>query len=340
MGDWQNMTAADMHGKAGPARPLGAGWRRALRGTVAALGALALVGCAGVKDVGGGPGSGDSTAADGSAPMAAGDGDQLAALVQSAPDIDDPDAGEDALVSDPLEDWNRFVFDLNTLLYMLLQPIAAPYGVLPDERKENVDNFLHNLSTPVILLNDLLQGEPDRAWVTTQRFFVNSTAGGLGFWDTAADMGLPKHDEDFGQTLGVWGVGDGPYMVYPLFGPGNPRDGIGRAVDMVTDPLFWLAGPTGETMANLQTYASGASRLGGDVRQLEDVRESSIDFYAAVRSLYIQSRRSAIANEKDTPVATAPALSEDREDDTGPAPAADAPAEAAREEVTPAAVDG
>jgi phospholipid-binding lipoprotein MlaA len=236
-------------------------------------------------------------------------GVQLASLAQSAPDIDNPDSAEDALVADPMEDWNRFVFDLNTLIYTLLQPVIAPYGVLPDERKQNVDNFLHNLSTPVILLNDVLQGEMDRAWVTTQRFAINSTAGGLGFFDTAAGMGLPPHTEDFGQTLGVWGVGDGPYTVFPLFGPGNPRDGVGRAVDMVTNPLFWLAGPTGERMANIHTYASASSQLGGRGKSLESLRESSIDFYAAVRSLYVQSRRAAVANMEDNPGATAPAIS-------------------------------
>lgn len=290
-------------------------------GVVALVAALAVGGCAGtgsVQTAGSGPSPADSpargdTVTVSATPAAAtsADGAQLAALVQSAPDIDNPDAGADSLVSDPLEDWNRFVFDLNTLLYMFMQPVIAPYGVLPDERKRNVDNFLHNLSTPVILLNDLLQGSTDRAWVTTQRFVINSTAGGLGFVDAAEDMGLPKHNEDFGQTLGVWGVGDGPYMVYPLLGPSNPRDGIGRAVDMVTDPLFWLAGPTGERMANIRTYASASSQVGGRVNQMESLRETSIDFYAAVRSLYVQSRRAAVANEDGNPAASAPTLSED-----------------------------
>ncbi|MBB4284363.1 MlaA family lipoprotein [Roseospira goensis] len=310
--------------KATPTLPrmFGRGAARTVRGAVAGtvavtVAGLALTGCAALSTVDTDPAppsaGARTTTAPAIAPPSAGNGAQLAALAQSAPDIDDPDSVDDTLVADPLEDWNRFVFDLNSLIYMFIQPVIAPYGVLPDERKENVDNFLHNLSTPVILLNDLLQGETDRAWVTTQRFAINSTAGGLGFWDAAEDMGLPKHDEDFGQTLGVWGVGDGPYIVFPLFGPGNPRDGIGRAVDMVTDPLFWLAGPSGEAAVNARTYASVSSQVGGNVNRMEELRETSIDFYAAVRSLYIQSRRAAIANDEGNPAASAPSLSE-----TGP----------------------
>lgn len=225
---------------------------------------------------------------------------RLASALHTAPNIDDPDAAPGGLVEDPFEDWNRFVFDLNTLIYTLIQPVIAPYGVLPDERKRNVDNFVHNLSTPVILVNDLLQGEPDRAWVTTQRFVIN-TAGGLGFFDPATDMGLPRHSEDFGQTLGVWGVGDGPYMVYPIIGPSNPRDGFGRIVDLATDPLFWLSGPTAETLSYSKAYVSNTSTVGANVPRLEELRANSLDFYAAVRSLYTQSRRAAVGNQEDGP---------------------------------------
>ncbi|MBB4266215.1 VacJ family lipoprotein [Roseospira visakhapatnamensis] len=261
------------------------------RGAVLALAGVMLAACA-TSDNGASTAAGDGGTA-GSAP-------QLASTTTPAPDIDDPDAMAGGLVSDPFEDWNRFVFDLNTLIYTLMQPIIAPYGVLPDERKRNVDNFVHNLSTPVILVNDLLQGETERAWVTTQRFVVN-TAGGLGFFDPATDMGLPKHSEDFGQTLGVWGVGDGPYMVYPIIGPSNPRDGIGRVVDMATDPLFWLSGSTAEALSGAKTYTTVSAQVGSNVPRMEELRSNSLDFYAAVRSLYTQSRRAAIANQEGGP---------------------------------------
>lgn len=262
------------------------------RGSALALATLMLAACA-TRDQG--VATTDTGASHGAG---AGGETQLASTLHTAPDIDDPDAAPGDLVADPFEDWNRFVFDLNTLIYTLMQPVIAPYGVLPDERKRNVDNFVHNLSTPVILVNDLLQGEPDRAWVTTQRFVIN-TAGGLGFFDPAADMGLPKHSEDFGQTLGVWGVGDGPYMVYPIIGPSNPRDGFGRIVDLATDPLFWVSGPTAEAASNAKTYTTITSQVGSNTPRLEALRANSLDFYAAVRSLYTQSRRAAIANQKD-----------------------------------------
>gem|GEM_PF-261938 len=264
-----------------------------VRGGAVAATVLMLAACASTEE-------GASTADGGTA--AGSNAPQLAAATYSPPDIDNPDAESDALVEDPLEDWNRFVFDLNTLIYTLLQPVIAPYGVLPEERKRNVDNFVHNLSTPVILVNDLLQGETDRAWITTQRFFVNTVAG-LGLFDPASEMGLPKHSEDFGQTLGVWGVSDGPYMVYPLIGPSNPRDGVGRVVDMVTDPLFWISGSTAEAVSYSKTYVSTSSQLGSGVNRMEGLRESSLDFYAAVRSLYTQNRRAAIANQEEGPAA-------------------------------------
>jgi len=295
------------------------------RGGALAVGVLMLTACASnnndVATADGGP-SAVSAGASGSATASAagGAGPQLASTLKVAPDIDDPDAAADELVSDPLEDWNRFVFDLNTLIYTLLQPVIAPYGVLPDERKRNVDNFVHNLSTPVILVNDILQGETDRAWVTTQRFFIN-TAGGLGFFDPAADMGLPKHSEDFGQTLGVWGAGDGPYIVFPIIGPSNPRDGVGRLVDFVTDPLFWLSGPTVEGVSYGRTYTATSSQVGGGVKKMEELRANSLDFYAAVRSLYTQSRRAAVRNQedegKDAVVAPASAAFDPDEEDAG-----------------------
>lgn len=204
---------------------------------------------------------------------------------------------DNSAVSDPLEPWNRYVFSVNEVVYMMAQPFIAPYMVLPDEGKETVDNFLHNLSTPVVLLNDLLQGEFSRAWVTTQRFAVNSTVGVLGLMDVAADIDLPRHSEDFGQTLGVYGVGDGPYLVLPLLGPSNPRDAVGTGVDMVSQPLFWVpANGTGDVIRGAHSYASFSNGLGQNVPQMEALRATSLDYYATIRSLYTQNRRSQILN--------------------------------------------
>ncbi|WP_051013751.1 MlaA family lipoprotein [Pararhodospirillum photometricum] len=214
----------------------------------------------------------------------------------------------DELVSDPMEPWNRYVFAVNDLIYTFLRPWIAPYMVLPDKGKEAVDNVVHNVKTPVILLNDLLQGEATRAWVTTQRFFINTTLGVLGTMDVAAkDYQLPKHREDFGQTLGAWGMGDGPYMVLPLLGPSNPRDALGSGIDMVSHPLFWVpGGDIGTMVSGGRTYATLASEYGGHVNEMDELRKTSLDYYATMRSLYTQMRRSEVKNIEGSKGQTAP----------------------------------
>ncbi|MCF8481133.1 MAG: VacJ family lipoprotein [Rhodospirillum sp.] len=217
---------------------------------------------------------------------------QLAA----AEPANDMAAEDEVLVSDPLEPWNRYVFSVNDVVYSFARPWIAPYMVLPDEGKDTVDNFLHNLTSPVILLNDLLQGEMGRAWTTVKRFGINTTSGVLGLVDVADEYGMPKHEEDFGQTLGTWGMGDGPYLVLPLLGPSNPRDGIGRGVDTVTDPLFWLTGGAAQAFSGARTYGTFSNEYGRRSGDMDALRESSLDYYATIRSLYTQMRRSKIQN--------------------------------------------
>ncbi len=241
----------------------------------------------------------DTDAAATPAPMAseAGDAPSSAAVQYAQADATtDATAADEQLVSDPLEPWNRYVFSVNDLVYTFMRPWIAPYMVLPESGKKSVDSFLHNASTPVILVNDLLQGEFGRAWVTTKRFFINTTAGMVGFIDVAEEYGMPKHEEDFGQTLGVYGVGDGPYLVLPLFGPSNPRDGAGLLVDFVSHPLFWVGGGYIDVLKGGRTYGDVASGYGRNVDQMDAIRASSLDYYASIRSLYTQKRRSDIAN--------------------------------------------
>src|SRR5262249_46629897 len=111
---------------------------------------------------------------------------------------------------------------------------------LPNFAQDGVRNALNNLRSPVVLGNDLLQGSMDRAGTTAARFFINSTLGIAGLFDVASEFGLVYHDEDFGQTLAVWGTGEGPYLVLPLLGPSNPRDLTGFGVDAVMDPWGWI----------------------------------------------------------------------------------------------------
>jgi len=203
--------------------------------------------------------------------------------------------------NDELEPTNRTIFDVNMALdKAILKPIAYVYkeGV-PKEGREAVGSFLDNLRTPVILANDLLQGEWDRAWTTTVRFAANTTFGVGGLFDVAANMGYQKHDEDFGQTLAVWGVGEGPYLMLPLFGPSNPRDAVGRVVDMALDPVSWLA----PGWANWTRFGvSGIHARAEHYDELNDLEKSSLDFYAAIRSLYRQKRVDEINNGKPSAV--------------------------------------
>jgi phospholipid-binding lipoprotein MlaA len=197
--------------------------------------------------------------------------------------------------NDELEPFNRTVFDVNMGLdKAILKPVAYVYKeAMPQEGREAVGSFLSNLRTPVILANDLMQGEWGRAGDTFMRFLANSTFGLGGLVDVAADMGFPKHDEDFGQTLAVWGVQEGPYLMLPVFGPSNPRDAFGRVVDLAMDPLSWFA-PSPWGMVRFGTTATHVRADHYD--ELNDLEKSSLDFYAAIRSLYRQKRNDEIRN--------------------------------------------
>ncbi len=201
--------------------------------------------------------------------------------------------------NDPLELFNRFAFSFNLALdTFIFKPGAATYRfLLPVEVRDSVRNALRNLSTPVVLANDLLQGELERAETTLVRFLVNSTAGFLGLFDVAADWGYPYHDEDFGQTLAVHGVSEGFYLVLPIFGPSNPRDGIGILVDTFLDPLTYVArNNDAEEYLFARTAIAGIDLRSRNIEALDDLKRDSIDFYARIRSLYRQSRANAISN--------------------------------------------
>ncbi len=201
--------------------------------------------------------------------------------------------------NDPLELFNRFAFSFNLALdTFIFKPSAATYRfLLPVEVRDSVRNALRNLSTPVVLANDLLQGELERAETTLVRFLVNSTVGLLGLFDVAADWGYPYHDEDFGQTLAVHGVSEGFYLVLPIFGPSNPRDGIGILVDTFLDPLTYVArNNDAEEYLIARTGIAGIDLRSRNIEVLDDLKRDSIDFYARIRSLYRQKRANEISN--------------------------------------------
>ncbi|MGE0210176.1 MAG: VacJ family lipoprotein [Parvibaculaceae bacterium] len=204
-------------------------------------------------------------------------------------------------VADPLEPLNRGIFAFNEALdFAVFRPVSYVYRTTVHKSlRVGISNALHNFSTPVILVNDFLQGRPDRAGKTFMRFLINSTAGFGGLADAAAAGGLERHSEDFGQTLGVWGAGPGIYLMIPVLGPSTIRDATGRVVDIAMHPatyLMWNLAPQ-ERLSPTMAYAvSGHEEL---MDELDAMRKTSPDFYASVRDLYIQKRESDIANGAD-----------------------------------------
>lgn len=228
----------------------------------------------------------------------------------SAPDPSDPIAVQEyKQINDPLEPLNRAIFTVNRGVdTMFLRPAATIYGgVLPTPVKTGVHNFLRNLHLPVVFINDVLQGDGVRARQTLGRFLINSTFGVLGLGDPATGVGLTYRSEDFGQTLAKWGVSDGPYLMLPLFGPSNPRDTTGLVVDFLADPFSRWAGNTDEgwtTWARRGVDAVDARAR--NAKEIDSLERTSLDYYAAIRSLYRQHRRDQINNGANPTPMTSP----------------------------------
>jgi len=220
-------------------------------------------------------------------------------------------AADDA--NDPLEPVNRFIFGLNEIFYdFVLGPVSQVYEtVFPALVREGIHNFLNNLSTPVILANDILQGEPQRALETLGRAVVNTTIGFGGLIDMGAELGVKRHSEDFGQTLGVWGVGEMFYVVLPFYGPSNPRDAIGKLlVDGYFDPVgMWISNTDRDSLKWARMGLKAADEYSGVRGDLAQVKKTSIDYYAAIRSLYRQKREAEISNGRDIKLPPIPDLS-------------------------------
>jgi phospholipid-binding lipoprotein MlaA len=231
-------------------------------------------------------------------PSASGAADDLDDMDMDDLDMADADLSGDN--GDPLETMNRAIFGFNQIVEtVLFKPIAYTYNALvPDVGRDAVRDFLSNLSSPVVLANDLLQGEFGRAFDTGQRTLINTTIGIGGLWDAAEWMGIPEHDEDFGQTLAVWGVGEGVYLVVPFLGPSNPRDLIGQyGVDGFMDPVaIYLDNEGQDDWQLVRMGANGLVKYADLVDQLDELEATSIDYYAAIRNLYRQRRKAQINN--------------------------------------------
>ena len=208
--------------------------------------------------------------------------------------------------NDPLEPLNRGMHFVNDGLdTLVLRPAAEAYRIfIPPELRTGVRNALGNLRSPVILINDVLQGETQRAGTTLGRFVLNTTLGVGGVFDVATGFGLLGHGEDFGQTLAVWGVPEGPFLFLPVLGPSNPRDLIGTGVDAVSNPFSYATG--GELLEAVTTTRIVLQALDtreGLIEPLDALRQGSLDPYAAIRSAYRQRRAAEIRN----PAVSAPA---------------------------------
>jgi phospholipid-binding lipoprotein MlaA len=204
------------------------------------------------------------------------------------------DADYPAPTYDPLEPLNRAVFRFNMQAdRLVLRPIAEVYeGAVPRPVRRGVANFYDNLTYPYVVVNSFLQGKGRQGLSDTTRFVVNSTVGIVGIFDVASRMGIPLHDEDFGQTLAVWGVGDGPYLVLPLLGPSNARDATGLAVmfgsRMALYPPYWVDADLTTQYALLAGYnVDMRARWLPATRLMEEI---ATDPYAFTRESYRQRR--------------------------------------------------
>jgi len=198
--------------------------------------------------------------------------------------------------NDPAEPVNRAVFDANMAAdRAIMKPIAQAYqDYLPAEIRQSVHNASANLREPVVAANDLLQGRPARALNSAERFGINTTAGYAGVVDRAGQWNVPAHSADFGQTLAVWGVPEGPFVELPALGPSNLRDAVGSAVGIALDPLSWTGNPALSYFGYARTGAELVDSRSEHLADLDELERSSLDFYAALRSVYRQHRQSEI----------------------------------------------
>ena len=207
-------------------------------------------------------------------------------------------------VKDCFESLNRVTFAFNQALDgVIFKPVASAYRVLPSPLKTGVSNSLENLSTLVTIPNNILQGEIKKAGMNSGRFIINTTIGILGFVDVAQHLGFPQYEkEDYGQTLATMGVGPGCYLVLPVLGPSTVRDATASIVNLVGGDAWYNVTVNNDTQyfSDIDYYSSRVTS-GIDFRAknydaIDNLKTNSIDFYASVKSLYLQDRQQKILN--------------------------------------------
>ncbi|MFO1424712.1 MAG: VacJ family lipoprotein [Candidatus Competibacteraceae bacterium] len=205
----------------------------------------------------------------------------------STPELSDDDA-------DPLESYNRAMFAFNDAVdKALFKPVAKVYRrVLPEPVTTSIGNFFSNLNDVVVLVNDLLQFKLHLAAMDSSRIVFNTTFGVAGLFDVASRMELPKHNEDFGQTLGVWGFGEGPYLVLPLLGPSTARDTVGLVGNFFTNPITWAT--DSDAVAWGLWGLDLINRRSSLLRIERALADDQIEPYSFQRSAYLQMRRNLV----------------------------------------------
>jgi phospholipid-binding lipoprotein MlaA len=201
---------------------------------------------------------------------------------------------------DPYEGFNRAMFQVNEGLDTVIKPVAKGYdAAAPLPVKVGIGNFFGNLQDIWTSLNNFMQGKGGQGLSDAGRVVINSTVGIGGVFDVASEMGLEKHQEDFGQTLGKWGVGDGPYFYWPIFGPRTSRDTVGLGVDLYADPIFLFHDVPLRNSAVVVRYID---RRAGLLPADKVVEEAAFDKYNYIRDAYLQNRASEI-NDGEIPPA-------------------------------------
>lgn len=201
---------------------------------------------------------------------------------------------------DPIEGFNRAMYGVHDGIdTVLLKPVATGYdAVLPDPVQTGVTNFFANISDIMTSVNNLLQGKPKEAISDLGRVAVNSTIGILGIFDPASGMGLEKHDEDFGQTMGAWGVGEGAFVFLPIMGPRTVRDAAGIYMDIWFDPVNYIDHvPTRNSIWAVRVVNLRANLLPAD----KVIEEAALDKYSYIRDAYLQNRRNLVYDGNPPP---------------------------------------
>ena len=207
-------------------------------------------------------------------------------------------------VKDCFESVNRATFKFNQVLDgVVFEPLAKAYRVMPSPVRAGTSNALDNLSSLVTIPNNLLQGDFKKATVNTGRFIINTTIGVVGIFDVAEKVGFPEYEkEDYGQTLGVMGVGEGCYVVLPVLGPSTVRDTVGSLANLMGGDAWYNVTVANDTQhfSDFDYYATragaGIDFRAKNIESFDNLEKNSIDFYASVRSLYLQDRQQKIAN--------------------------------------------